>query len=406
MESRWTTAIILLLSLFILLFFAGQFFFSHGEEIRTQTAYSYSTTEAVPFEGVYLRDETLIYGSVGNGVLSYEYADGSKVGKSSVIARRYANENDIEYRREIETLQKQIDVLSDAQKLVGTDNTQLETIANQINEKHSSIITCLIDGDYSGAEELESEMLGALCKREITKGSIEGYSGKIQALKNRAAELQALISGSIQDIYANDSGYFVSRIDGYESRLSFSDTQLTADEIEEIIRKPDVSGSQKAIGKLISGYRWRVAAVLERDKLFGMYEESTVTLRVGSSAVPIEAEIISITDTDRNDGTAVYVFECDRLTSDVVEGRTAQFKLVINSYGGIRVPREAIRYNEKDERGVFVVSSGKLNFRKINVVYWGDDYIICSRETDDDFLKLYDKIVTEGKDLYDGKVVE
>ena len=40
------------------------------------------------------------------------------------------------------------------------------------------------------------------------------------------------------------------------------------------------------------------------------------------------------------------------------------------------------------------------------VEYWGEDYIICTQEADDGYLKLYDKIVTEGKDLYEGKVVE
>ena len=68
--------------------------------------------------------------------------------------------------------------------------------------------------------------------------------------------------------------------------------------------------------------------------------------------------------------------------------------------------RSAIRYNNDGERGVFVVQSGKLVFRKIDVEYWGDDYIICQSSADDGYLKLYDKIVTEGKDLYEGKVVE
>jgi hypothetical protein len=109
---------------------------------------------------------------------------------------------------------------------------------------------------------------------------------------------------------------------------------------------------------------------------------------------------------DCGDGNSIYVFECDRLTSAVVQGRTAQFKLVINSYGGLRVSRGALRYDDDDERGVYVVRGTELVFKKINVIYWGEDYVICSQESGDDYLKLYDRIVTEGKDLYDGKVVE
>lgn len=406
MESRWTSIIILVLSLFVLVFFIGQVFFAGGEKVETETAFTYSMTEDIPFEGVFLRDETVVYSS-GSGVLDYEHSDGSKVGKSSVIARRYRSEADIEYRREIEKINEQIEVLTDAQRLAGTDNNQLETISSQINERHSLILECLISGDYTAAQEQENAMLGVLSKREISRGDINSYEAKISSLKSRAAELEAMLSGDVEEIYAGGAGYFVSSVDGYENRLSFDDSDsITADQIEEVLDKPDLGASSGAVGKLIADYRWRVAAVINRELLFGCYEGGEVTLRVRSDPTPIEAEIVSITDTGRGDGTAVYVFECATLTSSVASGRTAQFKYIVNSYGGLRVSRSAIRYNDEQERGVYIVQGGKLVFRKINVEYWGDDYIICSQEADDGYLKLYDKIVTEGKDLYEGKVVE
>lgn len=407
MESRWTTAIVAVLSVFVIVFFVGQVFFTGGEELRTETAYAYDMTEDIPFEGVYLRDETLVY-SAGTGVLSYEHQDSSKVGKSSIIAYRYKNEGDIDLRRQIEELDDQIAVLTDAQKLVGTDNSQLETITSQINSVHSSLVECIISGDYDAAADYENQMLEALCKREIARGESTGYSEKIDTLSQSRTELRAQLSGDVQSIYANGTGYFVSGVDGYEDKLGFEDSEtITAAQIEEIVAEPDISaGGGNAVGKLIADYRWRAAAVLDSEELFGIYEGSTVTLRVGSQNVQLEAMVISVRDTGRGDGTAVYVFECDRLTSAVVEGRTAHFKLVVNSYGGLRVSRGAIRYDENEERGVFVVRGSSLVFKKINVIYWGEDYVICSQEEDDDYLKLYDEIVTEGKDLHDGRIVE
>ena len=403
MHSRWTTLIIALLSLFIIVIAVGQMFFAGGEKLTTETALVYSMEEEVPFEGVYMRDETLIYSS-GNGVISYEHADGSKVGKSSVIARRYKNESEIEYRREIEELTKHIEVLESAEKLIGTDNSQLEVITSQINEQHSKLISAILDGDYSGAKELQSGMLEALCKREITLQESDGYSEKISELESRIAQLEARLSGDVTSVLADGTGYFVSNVDGYEGEISLSDAEsMTAERIESIINNPDKSRGS-AIGKLISGYTWRVAAVIDKENLFGINEGSSVTLRVGSAGMLIDAKVVSVTDTD--DGRAVYIFECDRLTSEVVEGRTARFKLVINSYGGLRVSRDAIRYDENNERGVYIVRGTSLAFKKINVIYWGEDYVICSQEGGDDYLKLYDRIVTEGKDLYDGKVVE
>ncbi len=406
MESRWTSVIILVLSLFVLIFFVGQVFFAGGEKVVTETAFTYSMTEDVPFEGVFLRNETVVYSS-GGGVLDYEHSDGSKVGKSSVIARRYRSEADIERRREIEKINEQIAVLTDAQRLAGTDNNQLETISSQINERHSLILESLIDGNYAAAQDQETAILGVLSKREISRGDVASYEAKISSLRSRVSELEAMLSGDVEDIYAGGAGYFVSGVDGYEGRISFDDADsITADRIDEILDKPKLSTDSAAVGKLIADYRWRVAAVIDSELLFGCYEGGEVTLRVRSDPTPIKAEIVSITDTGRGDGTAVYVFECATLTSSVASGRTAQFKYIVNSYGGLRVSRSAIRYNDQQERGVFIVQGGKLVFRNIDVEYWGEDYIICAQVPDDGYLKLYDKIVTEGKDLYEGKVVE
>ncbi len=403
MHSLWTTVTVFVLSAFVILIAVGQLFFAGGEKLKYETAYLYGMEEEVPFDGVYLRDETLIYGS-GTGILSYEHEDGSRVGKSSVIAGRYKNENEIDYRREIEELKEQIEVLKRAEELIGTDNSQLEAISGQINEQHSALISCIVGGEYSDASALHNSFLEVMCKREITLQESTGYSEKISALRARISELEALVSGDVQWIYAGGSGYFVSKVDGYEGELGFSDIDsLTEKRINDIVANPEKSGGN-AVGKLISDYTWRVAAVIDTEKMFGIYAGSKVMLRVGSDSSLLEAEVVSVENC--GDGKSIYVFQCDRLTSAVVQGRTAHFKLVISSYGGLRVSRGAIRYDEEGERGVYIVRGTSLAFRKINVLYWGEDYVICSQETGEDYLKLYDRIVTEGKDLYEGKVVE
>ena len=105
MNSRWTRFIIVLLSLFVITIFIGQVFFARGERLSLETAYRYDMDVEIPFEGVYMRDETPVY-NIGSGVLSYECENGSKVGKSTVIARRYKSESDVTYRREIEKVIK------------------------------------------------------------------------------------------------------------------------------------------------------------------------------------------------------------------------------------------------------------------------------------------------------------
>lgn len=411
MRSIWTAIVLLILSALVIMLAVGQLFLAGGVSVPSETALLYNMEQDIPFTGVYLRDETLITGA-GAGVIGYEHEDGSKVGVSSVIARRYKNESEIDSRREIGQLEEQIAVLENAEKLIGTDDSQLEAISSQINEKHSALVDCILNGDYSGAASLENGMLEALCKREITLGEADGYQEKKAALEKRVSELTSRLSGDVSDIYAEGTGYFVSKVDGYEGELSFSDIEsLTAERIKQIIAEPEKSGSGRYIGKLIADYTWRVAAVIETEQMFGFNKGSRVQLRVGSDASILDAQIVSVTD--NGDGTSVYIFECDRLTSAVVQGRTAQFKLIADTFGGLRVSRSAIRYNEDGKRGVYIINGTTLSFRKIDVLYWGEDYVICSQNassegegaSDAGYLRLYDTIVTEGKDLHDGKVV-
>lgn len=419
MKSPWTTVVVAIVSLFVILVAIGQLFFSRGARITTEVAYTYDHEVNIQFDGVYMRDETLIYDS-GTGVLSFENVDGTKVGKSSIIARRYKSESDSAYLREIEGLKKQIDVLDSAEKLVGTDNSQLEAISIQINESHSDIVSAVLSGDYGRAAVKQNSLLEAMCKREITLEQSQGYAAKKAALNQEVSRLQSLISGSVREVTAGSAGYFVSNIDGYEGEIGYSDiNKMTEDKINEIIENPRKGDSGGAVGKLISDYHWRIAAVLDAESLVGISEGDTVTLRVGSDGKQLNVKVVSVEQ--GSDEKKICIFECDEINSTVVMSRTARFKLVKNSYGGLRVPRKALRYNDDNECGVFVERGQIIVFKKVDVIYWADDYVICrqnvykktenesdpdtERQIDEDYLKLYDIIVTEGKELYDGKFI-
>ncbi|MBO4734387.1 MAG: hypothetical protein J5662_07920, partial [Clostridia bacterium] len=59
--------------------------------------------------------------------------------------------------------------------------------------------------------------------------------------------------------------------------------------------------------------------------------------------------------------------------------------------------------------GVFTVSGLQLKFVRVNVIYTGEDFIICEQEFPKDnntrVLRLYDEVVVKGRGLYDGKII-
>ena len=54
---------------------------------------------------------------------------------------------------------------------------------------------------------------------------------------------------------------------------------------------------------------------------------------------------------------------------------------------------------------MYVLVAGQVKFRPATVLYSGKDYVILAYDAQNkDGIRLYDEIITEGKDLYNGKV--
>lgn len=66
----------------------------------------------------------------------------------------------------------------------------------------------------------------------------------------------------------------------------------------------------------------------------------------------------------------------------------------------------------KKVQGVYVLYGSEVQFKEISIVYAGNDYVLCDSSPTDgtlfsgETISLYDQIITEGDDLYDGKVIK
>ena len=62
-------------------------------------------------------------------------------------------------------------------------------------------------------------------------------------------------------------------------------------------------------------------------------------------------------------------------------------------------------------QGVYVKYGSQLLFKQVFIIYSGEDYVICSEEPGDEqvygsLLELYDEVVVEGDNLYNGKLID
>ena len=97
------------------------------------------------------------------------------------------------------------------------------------------------------------------------------------------------------------------------------------------------------------------------------------------------------------------VFLGENINEELLSIRVCSATIVVASYTGLKIPKEALRF-EEGVRGVYVVVMDKMYFRKIEEIYEAEDYFIAKINEDDaDSLRLYDTIIVQGKNLYDQK---
>ena len=92
------------------------------------------------------------------------------------------------------------------------------------------------------------------------------------------------------------------------------------------------------------------------------------------------------------------------MNRDVANLRIEDIEIILNEYNGIRINNSAIR-EQDGEKGVFVVRGNIVQFKKINIIESNEEYSIIEASQDSSFVREYDTIITQGVDLYDGKVI-
>ena len=116
-------------------------------------------------------------------------------------------------------------------------------------------------------------------------------------------------------------------------------------------------------------------------------------MATNSSKNIYDVKVVSAKTTGENNEMLV-VFSCDRLDETLVESRVKSFKLIFDEYQGIKVPRDAIRLKGLD-KGVYVILGKDITFKKIDVIYEGDDFVLSRNTAKEDYLLLYDQILLE-----------
>ena len=193
-------------------------------------------------------------------------------------------------------------------------------------------------------------------------------------------------------------------MDGYEQVLTPANmSSLTVSQIQEILKQGNTNAEQNYVGKVLNDFEWYFAVVVDAKDLVKFREGASLTVNfpfAGVSDIPF-----TVYSMKQEGEQGIVILHCDYVTAGLtgLRGQTAQ--LNFSTYSGLLVNSKAVRF-ENGIQGVYIKQGSQIKFRRLDVLYEGDGFVISRvNETDGEFLQSHDEVVVEGRDLYDGKPI-
>lgn len=397
--GRYSTFAVLALVVVYLGFQAVRFF---GSPYQTEAVFSYSTGDTLPVNGLFVRDEKQIEGAA-QGIRMVAVSNAAKVPAGTEVAYVYQNEADVDAVREIAVLDAHIRLLQQASDPAVINSVHPDVLSQQALERISALTGLAPGQKLDGMTEMKNDVLRLLSLKNIATGREEGFADKIAQLKQQREKLQKEVSSSPAVITAPATGYYVGSSDGYEQKVTPASLKgLTPAQIDGYLAA-EIHSDSTSYGKLIGDFHWYFAFAASAEQAGHFKPGQSLSLDFAKTGVPkVKATVESVT-ADESSGRSTVVLASDYLVPALLEGRTAPATVVFNTYSGLRISPEAVRFVD-GEKGVFIKQNELARFKKIEDIYENNDFVICKEHPEDsEYLQLFDEVIIGGKDLYDKK---
>lgn len=388
--------------LLIAVFFVHQAAAAVYKPISTESATYYTAADGLNITGLIIRNDTLVKSQSG-GVMHFIASDGSRVAKDGVIANIYDNESASITLTNIDSVNTKITDIEEMLSYNDLEAADLDMVNSRVQKSLDSMIVSVSGGKFNGYSECKENLLSSLNRRQIAMGETADFSSQLAALKSELATLSASLPAAKGTIKAEKSGYFVSKTDGYEQTLTTDilDT-LTPEKLDSV--KAEQTPAD-VIGKIVSDYEWYIAAKVSINESLKYKEGDSLIIYTSVKSYPQMPVTVKKINISESSSSAVLIFECSDMNSELASMRSGPMTVVKKEYSGLKVPKNALRVVDS-KRGVYVLTGMQIKFVEVNVLFSNDSYIICEKQTEDEnVLRLYDEVVTRGKNLYDGKIV-
>lgn len=386
----------------IVLFVVIQFYKVTHIELKTQTATVSTVYDKVSSEALFIRDESVVE-KAATGVTVPCFEDGDKINVKGNVAMQFSSSKAAANYSKYTDLTNQIKYYQTLEAQTVGQSANLETINEDIEQKVINYADGLCRNKIGDtAQELDS----VLVRRQLIIGEDVDLLSIIENLRDKRNSYSSF-SKPDKYIKTDESGVFSNYTDGYENIIDFDKAEETSvkefkSALSAVDKSKDVADN---VGKLVTSYTWYVQTLVSTDTVKNLENGDYVNIVLkDDSSKEFKAEIVSGADVSLGQKETLLVLKLNEMDADIAKLRKAEIEIRRNKYEGIKIPSEALHVVD-GKKGVYVLIASQIKFREVNIIYSDDDYVLAEYdESNTDSIHLYDKIITQGKDLKDGKV--
>lgn len=421
-----------LMSILMLFYLAYQLYQLTYTKIVTEQALSIELSDEIDAVGITIRDEMLIENEY-SGVIVPAVSEGGKVSKGQTIAYVFKSADDANAYNRIKEIDRQIEEF----KSMETASAESASIDKLLDERINALASAVNDGDLDLVNDIRSDITYLLNKRQIYKHDVDNFNDRIKQLEEEKARLEVKYNIEPEIVKASDAGYFVSAVDGHENELTTADSKkLKPQDIDSLIQSLTYVDTSKYIGKIADDYKWNMVSAISAEDAEKLSVGKTYTIKLPYAEVgSVRATLEHINYTEGDD-RAVVMFTCNYLLAELTAIRSQPIVIQVKGYEGIGIKTDALRSQTEtkeitvsasdayqygitatgdedvtvtydvEQVGVYVLWGNEVIFRYVDVLYSRDGITVVRNNINDGkYLKLYDEVIVEGRDLYDGKIV-
>ena len=335
-------------------------------KVKTECAKITKFSEFIDAKALIIRDEEVLQNN--SKFLKIICPDNSKVAKNQVIAKSYESENLLNLDNKINLEKLEILKIEDI-------NTKINNIIrNMIHNK-------IYDYNILTFARMHEKVLNSKKDLEIIQDNLSN-------------------NVNFNEIKSESSGFFSNFTDGFEDSLNLN---ITDDEIKNLNFKSysKINNNNNNFGKIIKSDNCMILCYLDsKNNLIANKKKFKIKFELNSEE--FECDFVKLLEIGNNKKIAVFY---TNVNSFFANCRLENVKIKTKSDEGIKINKK-ILHTQNGKTGVFILDRRTIKFRLVDVSYESVKFAICHvKDSDSDYLKENDLIITRGYNLYDGKIL-